>query len=92
VKRTLLLNGYPKWIIKNRKKKQHNRSPEFKSKIVLPYSADLEETLKWILERHHIQAFFKPIIKLSTVLASGKMQFLLANVEASFMKNSLWKL
>ena len=66
VKRTLLLNGYPKWIIKNRKK-QHNRSPEFRSKIVLPYSADLGETLKRILERHRIQTYFKPIIKLSTV-------------------------
>jgi len=71
VKRTLLLNGYPKWIIKNRKK-QHNRSPELRSKIVLPYSADLGETLKRILERHRIQTFFKPIIKLSTILASGK--------------------
>ena len=72
VKRTLLLNGYPKWIIKNRKKKQHSRSPEFRSKIVLPYSADLGETLKRILERHRIRTFFKPMIKLSTILASGK--------------------
>jgi len=72
VKRTLLLNGYPKWIIKNRRKKQHNRSPEFRSKIVLPYSADLGETLKRILESHRIQTFFKPIIKPSTTLASGK--------------------
>jgi len=72
MKRTLLLNGYPKWIIKNRKKKQHSRSPEFRSKIVLPYAADLGETLKRILERHRIQTFFKPVIKLSTILASGK--------------------
>jgi len=72
VKRTLLLNGYPKWIIKNRKKKQHSRSPEFRSKIVLPCSADLGKTLKRILERHRIQTFFKPIIKLNTILASGK--------------------
>ena len=71
VKRTLLLNGYPKWIIKNRQK-QHNRSFEFRSKIVLLYSEDLGETLKWILERHRIQTFFKPIIKLSTILASWK--------------------
>jgi len=28
--------------------------------------------LKWILERHRIGTIFKPIIKLSTVLASGK--------------------
>jgi len=71
VKRTLLLNGYLKWIFKNRKK-QHNRSPEFRSKIVFPYSADLGETLKQNLERHRIQTFFKPIIKLSQILASGK--------------------
>jgi len=32
----------------------------------------LGETLKRILERHRIQTFFKPIIKLSTILASGK--------------------
>ena len=72
VKRTLLLNGYPKWMIKNKKKKQYNRSPEFRSKVVLPYSADLGETLKRILERHRIRTIFKPIIKPSTVLASDK--------------------
>jgi len=72
VKRTLLLNGYPKWMIKNKKKKQYSRSPDFRSKVVLPYSADLGETLKRILERHRIRTIFKPIIKLSTVLASGK--------------------
>jgi len=37
VKRTLLLNGYPKWMIKDKKKKQYNRPPEFRSKVVLPY-------------------------------------------------------
>jgi len=72
VKRTLLLNGYPKWMIKNKKKKQYSRSPDFRSKVVLPYSADLGETLKRILKRHRIRTIFKPIIKLSTVLASGK--------------------
>jgi len=50
VKRTLLLNGYPKWMIKDKKKKQYNRPPEFRSKVVLPYSADLGETVKQILE------------------------------------------
>jgi len=39
---------------------------------ILPYSAGLGETLKRILQRHRIQTFFKPIIKLSTILASGK--------------------
>ena len=39
---------------------------------ILPYSADLRETLKRILERHRIQTFFTPIIKPSTILASGK--------------------
>jgi len=29
VKRTRLLNGYPKWMIQNKKEKQHNRYPEF---------------------------------------------------------------
>jgi len=72
VKRTLLLNGYPKWMIKNKKKKQYNRSPEFRPKVVLPYSTDLGETLKRILERHRIQTIFKAIFKLSTVRASGK--------------------
>ena len=52
VKRTLLLNGYPKWMIKDKNKKEYNRPPEFRSKVVLPYSADLGETLKRILERH----------------------------------------
>jgi len=32
VKRTLLLNGYLKWMIKDKKKKQYNRPPEFRSK------------------------------------------------------------
>jgi len=72
LKRTLLLNGYPKWMIKDKKKKHYNRPPEFRSKVVLPYSADVGETLKRILERHQIRTIFKPIIKLSTVLASGK--------------------
>jgi len=71
VKRTLLFNGYPKWMIKDKKKKQYNR-PEFRSKVVLPYSADLGETLKSILERHRIRTIFKPVIKLSTTLALGK--------------------
>ena len=72
VKRTLLLNDYPKRRIKTKKKKQYNRPPEFRSKVVLPYSADLGETLKRILEKHRIRTIFKPIIKLSTVQASGK--------------------
>jgi len=42
VKRTLLLNGYPKWMIKDKKKKQYDGPPEFRSKVVLPYSADFE--------------------------------------------------
>ena len=56
---------------KDKKKKQYNR-PGFRSKVVLPYSADLGETLKRIRERHRIRTIFKPIIKLSTVIASGK--------------------
>ena len=72
VKGILLLNGYPKWMIKNKQKKQHNRSPEFRSKVILPYSVDLGETLKRILERHRVRTIFKTIIKLSTVLASEK--------------------
>jgi len=72
VKRTLLLNGYPKWMIEDKKKKQYNRPPEFRSKVILPHSADLGETLKQILERHRIRTIFKPIIKLCIVLASGK--------------------
>ena len=56
---------------KDKKKKQYNRPPGFKSKVVLPCSADLGETLKRILERHHIRTIFKPIIKLSTILTSG---------------------
>jgi len=59
-------------MIKDKKNKQYNRPPEFRSKVVLPYSADLGETLKRILERHRIRTIFKPIIKLSTVLASGR--------------------
>ena len=79
VKRTLLLNGYPKWMIKDKKKKQYNRPPEFRSKVVLPYSADLGETLKQILEWYRIRTIFKPTIKLSTVLASGKDAVLVSN-------------
>ena len=56
----------------DKKKKQFNRPPEFRSEVVLPYSADLGETLKRILEGHRIRTIFKPIIKLSTVLASRK--------------------
>jgi len=59
-------------MIKNKQKKQHNRSPEFRSKVILPYSVDLGETLKRILERHRVRTIFKTIIKLSTVLASEK--------------------
>jgi len=36
-------------MIKNKRKKQHNRSPELRSEVILPYTADLEETLKRIL-------------------------------------------
>jgi len=59
-------------MITDKKKKQYNTPPEFRSEVVLPYSADLGETLKRILERYRIRTIFKPIIKLSTVLASGK--------------------
>jgi len=41
-------------MIKNKKKKQHDRLPQFRSKVFLPYTADLGETLKCILERHCI--------------------------------------
>jgi len=57
------------WVTR---KKQHNRSPEFKPKVILPYTVELGETLKRILERHRIWTIFKPLIKLSTVLPSGK--------------------
>jgi len=43
-----------------------------RSKVILPDTANLGETLKQILERHHTQTIFKPIFKLSTVLSSGK--------------------
>jgi len=67
------LNGYPKGMIKNKKKRQHNRSPEFRSKVILPCTANLlGETLKRILERHCIRNIFKPAVKLSTVLSSSK--------------------
>ena len=66
------MNGYPKWIIKDKKKKQYERPSEFRSKVILPYSADLGETLKRILEKHRIRTIFKPIIKLCTVVAAGK--------------------
>jgi len=59
-------------MIKYKEKKQHNRSPEFKSKVILPYIADLGKILKRILGRHRIRTTFKPIIKLSIFLASGK--------------------
>jgi len=59
-------------MIKDKKKTQYNRPPEFQSKVVSPYSADLGETLKRILERHRVRTISKPIVKLSTVLASGK--------------------
>jgi len=58
------------WLRTERRK--YNRPPEFRSKVILPYSADLGETLKRILEKHRVRTIFKPIIKLSTVLASGK--------------------
>jgi len=38
----------------------------------LSFSADFRETLERILERHRIRTIFKPIIKLSAVLALGK--------------------
>jgi len=84
VKRTLLLNGHPKWMIKNRKK--NNRSPEFRSKVNFPCTVDFGETLKRILEKHLMRTIFKPIIKLSTVLSSGKDTVPATNVEASSMK------
>jgi len=36
VKRTLMLGGYPKWIIQNKKKKQRNGCSELISKGILP--------------------------------------------------------
>jgi len=34
------------------KKKQHNGFPEYISKVILPYTSDLGESLKRILEKH----------------------------------------
>jgi len=76
-------------MIQNKKKKQHNRSLEFISNIILPCTADLGETLKRILERHRIRIIFKPIIKLTIVLSLGKIPYPQANVEASFVKSHM---
>jgi len=46
VKRTLMLNFYPKWMIQNKKNKQHNGFSEFISKVILPHTINLGETLK----------------------------------------------
>ena len=52
VKRTLLLmNGYPKWMIQNKKKKQHNGFSEVISEVLLPYTTDLGKSLKRIMEK-----------------------------------------
>jgi len=59
-------------MIKNKKKKKNIRSHEFRFEVGLPYSADLGETLKRILERHRIRTIFKLRMKLSNVLVSGK--------------------
>jgi len=72
VKRTRLLNGYPKWMIRNKKEKQHNESPGFVFKVILSCTANLEETSKQILERHLTRTIFKSIIKLSTFQSSEK--------------------
>ena len=47
-----MLNGYTKWMIQNKKKKQHNGFSEFISKGILPYTTDLGESLKRIMEKH----------------------------------------
>jgi len=72
VKRTLVLNCYPKWMIQNKKNKQHNGFSEFISKVILPCTTDLGESLKRILEKHRKRTVFKPTIKPSTILSSGK--------------------
>jgi len=45
---------------------------EFISKVILPYTIDLGETLKRILEKHRIRTIFNPTIKPSTILSSEK--------------------
>ena len=74
----IMWSGLSCWMVirsglfKNKTKKQHNRSPEFRSKAILPYTADLREIVKRILEKHRMRTIFKPIIILRTVLSSGK--------------------
>jgi len=72
VKRTLMLNCSPEWMIQNKKKKQHNGFSEVISKVILPYTTDLGESSKRILEKHRKRTIFKPAIQPSTILSSGK--------------------
>ena len=71
VKRTLILNCYPKWTIQHKKKKPHNEFFEFISKVILPYTTDLGESLNRFLEKHRNPNIkHNPIFKKEVLLAS----------------------
>jgi len=42
------------------------------SNVILPYTTDLGESLKQILEKHRKRSIFKPTIKTSKILSSGE--------------------
>jgi len=48
-------------MIQNKKKKQHNGFSEFISKVILPYTTDLGESLKRIMEKHCKRTTVKPL-------------------------------
>ena len=79
---------YSKWMIQNEKKEQHNGFSEFISKVILPCTTDLGESLKQIMEKHHKRNIFKPTVYLNQAQSylKEKIWYPLANVEVLSMK------
>jgi len=70
-------------MIQNKKKTKHNGFSEFISKGILPYTIDLGESLKRIMEKHNKRTIFKTTVHLNQAKSylQEKISYPSANVE-----------
>lgn len=80
IKRTLGVNGYPKWLINQKNnpspatQQESSAQPTTKKKhpVVIPYIRGISEQLRRAFKQHHIPTYFKPANTLRQLLVHPK--------------------
>ena len=73
IRSTLVLNNYPKDLIKKSSSSSHKKNTvSFNKRVVLPYVKGCSERLSRILRKHDVGVCFRPINKLRSIFGRQK--------------------